>query len=44
MAIGHPEQTSVAVIGLGSIGGVIAGFLAALDRYDIAACVRRPIA
>ena len=44
MAIGHREQTSVAVIGLGSIGGIIAGFLAALDRYDIAACVRRPIA
>jgi 2-dehydropantoate 2-reductase len=42
-SIGHPERTSVAVIGLGSIGGIIAGFLAALDRYDIAACVRTPL-
>jgi 2-dehydropantoate 2-reductase len=40
---GHPERTSVAVIGLGSIGGIIAGFLAALERYDIVACVRRPL-
>ncbi len=37
------ERTSVAVIGLGSIGGVIAGLLAAVDRHDIVACVRRPI-
>jgi 2-dehydropantoate 2-reductase len=36
-------RTTVAVIGLGSIGGVIAGLLATLDRYDIVACVRRPI-
>jgi len=43
-SIGHPERTTVAVIGLGSIGGIIAGFLAALDRYDVVACVRRPIA
>jgi 2-dehydropantoate 2-reductase len=43
-SIGHPERTTVAVIGLGSIGGIIAGFLAALDRYDIVACVRRPLA
>jgi 2-dehydropantoate 2-reductase len=40
---GYPERTSVAVIGLGSIGGVIAGLLAAVDRHDIVACVRRPI-
>jgi 2-dehydropantoate 2-reductase len=39
----NPARTTVAVIGLGSIGGVIAGLLAALDRYDIVACVRRPI-
>jgi 2-dehydropantoate 2-reductase len=37
------ERTSIAVIGLGSIGGVIAGLLALLGRYDITACVRRPI-
>ena len=41
--IGHPERTSVAVIGLGSIGGVIAGLLAALERYELVACVRRPL-
>ncbi|MBV9564080.1 MAG: 2-dehydropantoate 2-reductase, partial [Bradyrhizobium sp.] len=35
--------TTIAVIGLGSIGGVIAGMLAALGRHDIVACVRRPI-
>lgn len=40
---GHSGRTTVAVIGLGSIGGVIAGLLAALDRHDIVACVRRPI-
>jgi 2-dehydropantoate 2-reductase len=42
--IGNPERTTVAVIGLGSIGGVVAGLLAEQDRYDIVACVRRPIA
>jgi 2-dehydropantoate 2-reductase len=40
---GHSGRTTVAVIGLGSIGGVIAGLLAALDRHDIVACVRRAI-
>jgi 2-dehydropantoate 2-reductase len=40
----HPGRTRVAIVGLGSIGGVIAGLLAALDRYDIVACVRQPIA
>jgi 2-dehydropantoate 2-reductase len=40
---GDPERTSVAVIGLGSIGGVIAGLLAAVDRHDVVACVRRPL-
>ncbi len=37
------ERATIAVIGLGSIGGVIAGLLASLGRYDIAACVRRPL-
>jgi 2-dehydropantoate 2-reductase len=41
---GLSERTTIAVIGLGSIGGVIAGVLASLGRYDITACVRRPIA
>jgi 2-dehydropantoate 2-reductase len=40
---GQSERKTVAVIGLGSIGGVIAGMLGALDRYDVLACVRRPI-
>jgi len=40
---GHSGRITVAVIGLGSIGGVIAGLLAALDRHDIVACVRRAI-
>jgi 2-dehydropantoate 2-reductase len=34
---------SVGVIGLGSIGGVIAGSLCALNRHEIIACVRRPV-
>jgi 2-dehydropantoate 2-reductase len=33
----------VAVIGLGSIGGVAAGCLAAADQHDVVACMRRPI-
>lgn len=40
----RPGRTRVAIVGLGSIGGVIAGLLAALDRYDMVACVRQPIA
>ena len=34
---------SVAVIGLGSIGGVAAGCLRAADRHDVVACVRQPL-
>ena len=37
------EQKSVAIIGLGSIGGVVAGALSAVNRHDIIACVRHPI-
>jgi 2-dehydropantoate 2-reductase len=33
----------IAVIGLGSIGGVIAGQLRAVNRHDVTACVRHPI-
>src|SRR6201994_570376 len=36
-------RKSMAIIGLGSIGGVVAGLLSATDRYDIVACVRRRI-
>jgi len=34
---------TVAVIGLGSIGGVATGCLAALGRYEVIACVRKPL-
>jgi 2-dehydropantoate 2-reductase len=37
------ERLSVAVIGLGAIGGVAAGCLIATGRYDVVACVRTPI-
>ncbi|TAM88587.1 MAG: 2-dehydropantoate 2-reductase [Candidimonas sp.] len=33
----------IAVVGLGAIGGVVAGSLVALGRYDVVACVRTPI-
>ena len=37
------ERQRVAVIGLGSIGGLVAGLLGAANRHDVVACVRRPI-
>lgn len=37
------QRLRVAVVGLGSIGGVAAGCLAAAGRHDIVACARRPI-
>jgi 2-dehydropantoate 2-reductase len=40
---GPSERITIAVIGLGSIGSAMAGLLASLDRYDITACVRRPV-
>src|SRR2546428_6935232 len=42
-SVGHSDRKTIAVVGLGSIGGVIAGLLRAADRYDVVACVRRPI-
>ncbi len=36
-------RASVAVVGLGSIGGIIAASLAAAGRHDVVACVRKPI-
>jgi 2-dehydropantoate 2-reductase len=39
----NSKRETVAVFGLGSIGGIVTGLLAALDRYDMVACVRRPI-
>ena len=37
------RRSTVAVIGLGSIGGVAAGCLIAAGRHDVVACVRTPI-
>jgi 2-dehydropantoate 2-reductase len=37
------NAAKIAVVGLGAIGGVIAGSLAALRRHDIVVCVRSPI-
>jgi 2-dehydropantoate 2-reductase len=40
----HAQQrTTVAVVGLGSIGGAAAGCLAAAGRNDVVVCLRRPI-
>ncbi|HUC65869.1 MAG TPA: 2-dehydropantoate 2-reductase [Stellaceae bacterium] len=36
-------RATVAVVGLGSIGGVIAGSLRAVDQHHVFACVRSPI-
>ena len=38
------RRLSVAVVGLGGVGGGAAGSLAAAGRHDIAACTREPIA
>lgn len=37
------ERKSIAVVGLGSIGGIVAGCLRAADRHDVIACVRKPL-
>jgi 2-dehydropantoate 2-reductase len=37
------RRLSVAVIGLGSIGGAAAGCLAAAGRHDVIACTRKPL-
>jgi 2-dehydropantoate 2-reductase len=36
-------RLSIAVVGLGSIGGVAAGCLAATGRHNVIACTRRPM-
>lgn len=36
-------RSTIAVIGLGSIGGVVAGCLRDADRHDIIACTRTPL-
>ena len=40
---GQSDRKTIAVVGLGSIGGIIAGLLRSVDRHDVIACVRRPI-
>ena len=42
-AAANSDRNRIAVVGLGSIGGVIAGLLGAAGRHDIVACVRHPI-
>src|SRR5580700_1948606 len=37
------RRSTVAVVGLGSIGGVAAGCLVAAGRHDVIACARAPI-
>src|SRR5207249_1156823 len=37
------ERMTVAIVGLGSIGGGIAGSLSAADRHDVVVCARRPV-
>jgi 2-dehydropantoate 2-reductase len=42
-AVANTRRSTVAVVGLGSIGGVAAGCLLDAGRHDIVACVRRPL-
>lgn len=37
------SRKTIAVVGLGSIGGIAAGCLLAADRHDVIACVRKPL-
>jgi 2-dehydropantoate 2-reductase len=43
MSASRAQRLTVAVVGLGSIGGGAAGTLAAAGRHDVIACVRRPL-
>jgi 2-dehydropantoate 2-reductase len=40
----NSARKTIAIIGLGSIGGIVAGLLRAADHHEIVACVRRHIA
>jgi 2-dehydropantoate 2-reductase len=42
-ASAHSRRTTVAVVGAGGIGGVVAGLLRAADRHDVVACVKTPV-
>jgi 2-dehydropantoate 2-reductase len=39
----HSRRTTIAVVGVGGIGGVVAGLLRTADRHDVVACVRTPV-
>jgi 2-dehydropantoate 2-reductase len=43
LPLSQKPRATIAVIGLGSIGGVAAGCLRIADRHDVVACVRHPI-
>lgn len=43
MSSGNIERRSVAVVGLGSIGGIAAACLADAGRHDMIGCARRPL-
>jgi 2-dehydropantoate 2-reductase len=43
MSASANQRSRVAVVGLGSLGGVAAGCLAAAGRHDVVACTRRPM-
>ena len=38
------QSATIAVVGLGGIGSVIAGCLRHADRHDVVVCVRKPVA
>jgi 2-dehydropantoate 2-reductase len=40
---GRQQRLTIAVVGLGSVGGIAAACLAAAGRHDIVACVRQPL-
>jgi 2-dehydropantoate 2-reductase len=43
MVSDKPERQSVAVVGLGSIGGIAAASLADAGRHDVIGCARKPL-
>ena len=43
MAYVPPARSTVAVVGLGSIGGIVVGCLRDADRHDVIVCTRKPI-
>jgi 2-dehydropantoate 2-reductase len=43
MSSSNNAKTRIAVVGLGSVGGIVAGVLYAAGRHDVTAYVRKPI-